>query len=300
MPKTSTESRAWIAEAIRRVDADANRSADTHLHVAADPGPGHRPLPQGRVGPPDRQPQAPPRPVAVPVRPVQRLAQARDDRHRGVERVDGGQRGLLRAARRAAVRRGHAGHDQPREDRPDRVLRRSVPSRRRPRHGLRRRRAARERVRRALHGPVHVRRAGHGLARQQQHRRVDLRAARRRAAPVPEPDRRRRRHRRHVGDDRPLRPLSPARHPGRGRRPRELRVLRRLGGRPRPTSPPTRRPASRASAACGSRSRSSAASSTTWSTFRTRLRSPRCAGSRTSSAGAWADRPAPTSGRRSS
>ena len=33
MPKTSTESRAWIAEAIRRVDADANRSADTHLHV---------------------------------------------------------------------------------------------------------------------------------------------------------------------------------------------------------------------------------------------------------------------------
>ncbi|TXL57960.1 L-cysteine desulfhydrase Cds1 [Aeromicrobium terrae] len=32
MPKTSTEERAWIAEAIRRVDADANRSADTHLH----------------------------------------------------------------------------------------------------------------------------------------------------------------------------------------------------------------------------------------------------------------------------
>ena len=25
--------RAWVAEAIRRVDADANRSADTHLHV---------------------------------------------------------------------------------------------------------------------------------------------------------------------------------------------------------------------------------------------------------------------------
>lgn len=33
MPKTSTEDRAWIAEAIRRVDADANRSADTHLHL---------------------------------------------------------------------------------------------------------------------------------------------------------------------------------------------------------------------------------------------------------------------------
>lgn len=33
MPRTSPEQRAWIAEAIRRVDADANRSADTHLHV---------------------------------------------------------------------------------------------------------------------------------------------------------------------------------------------------------------------------------------------------------------------------
>jgi len=40
MPKTSTESRAWIAEAIRRVDADANRSADTHLHVLPIPVPG--------------------------------------------------------------------------------------------------------------------------------------------------------------------------------------------------------------------------------------------------------------------
>ena len=37
MPKTSTEDRAWIDEAIRRVDADANRSADTHLHVLPIP-----------------------------------------------------------------------------------------------------------------------------------------------------------------------------------------------------------------------------------------------------------------------
>ncbi|MEV7397575.1 PLP-dependent cysteine synthase family protein [Aeromicrobium sp. NPDC092404] len=40
MPKTSTDSRSWIAEAIRRVDADANRSADTHLHVLPIPVPG--------------------------------------------------------------------------------------------------------------------------------------------------------------------------------------------------------------------------------------------------------------------
>ena len=30
---SSDEARNWLAEAIRRVDADANRSADTHLHV---------------------------------------------------------------------------------------------------------------------------------------------------------------------------------------------------------------------------------------------------------------------------
>jgi cysteine synthase A len=30
---TSDEARNWLSEAIRRVDADANRSADTHLHV---------------------------------------------------------------------------------------------------------------------------------------------------------------------------------------------------------------------------------------------------------------------------
>lgn len=40
MPKTSTDDRAWIDEAIRRVDADANRSADTHLHPLALPTPG--------------------------------------------------------------------------------------------------------------------------------------------------------------------------------------------------------------------------------------------------------------------
>ncbi len=37
MPKTSTEQRAWIAEAVRVVEADANRSADTHLHAVALP-----------------------------------------------------------------------------------------------------------------------------------------------------------------------------------------------------------------------------------------------------------------------
>jgi cysteine synthase A len=39
VPKTSTEVRAWIDEAIRRVEADANRSADTHLHALEVPTP---------------------------------------------------------------------------------------------------------------------------------------------------------------------------------------------------------------------------------------------------------------------
>lgn len=37
MPKISTEERAWIDEALRRVQADANRSADTHLHALPIP-----------------------------------------------------------------------------------------------------------------------------------------------------------------------------------------------------------------------------------------------------------------------
>jgi cysteine synthase len=38
VPKTSHNERAWIDEAVHRVEADANRSADTHLHVVALPG----------------------------------------------------------------------------------------------------------------------------------------------------------------------------------------------------------------------------------------------------------------------
>ena len=40
MPKTPTDVRAWIDEAVRRVEADANRSADTHLHAFAIATPG--------------------------------------------------------------------------------------------------------------------------------------------------------------------------------------------------------------------------------------------------------------------
>lgn len=39
MPKTSTETRRWVDAAVRAVEADANRSADTHLHRFPTPGP---------------------------------------------------------------------------------------------------------------------------------------------------------------------------------------------------------------------------------------------------------------------
>ena len=71
-------------------------------------------------------------------------------------------------------------------------------------------RAARRRDRRPFHGPVHLRRAGDGLARQQQHRRIDLRPDAAGAAPGAALGRMRRRHRRDLGHDRPLHPLPPA------------------------------------------------------------------------------------------
>ncbi len=47
--------RTWVNDAIRAVEADANRSCDTHLHVFSAPAlVGRGPLPERRVGPPDR------------------------------------------------------------------------------------------------------------------------------------------------------------------------------------------------------------------------------------------------------
>ena len=52
--------RAWVREAIRRIEADFQRSSDTHLIPLPLPGfAGHRPVPEGRIQPPHRQPEAP-------------------------------------------------------------------------------------------------------------------------------------------------------------------------------------------------------------------------------------------------
>ncbi len=132
--------------------------------------------------------------------------------------------------------------------------------------------------RRPLHGPVHLRRAGHRLARQQQHRRVDLRADGARAASRAGLDRRRRRHRRHQRDHRPVRPLPAATRPGSAWSTRRTRRSSRPSRaadwtvRDRPGLPDRgHRPAARW------RRRSSRRSSTGWCRCRTPRRSPRCA-----------------------
>ena len=225
--------RDWANEAVRRIEADANRSADTHLHVFPLPDAlGHRPLPERRVGPSDGIAEASARALAVPVRPVQRLDQRGDDDRRGLERLDGRLRGILRAVPRPAVRRRHAGLHQPREDRADRGGGRVVSPRRRPQDDGRRGTAARGRARRALPRPVHLRGARDRLARQQQHRGVDLQPDGAGAAPRPRVDRGGGRNRRNERDDRPLRALGAVPHAAVRRRPGGLDLLLGLDRRP--------------------------------------------------------------------
>ena len=111
----------------------------------------------------------------------------------------------------------------------------TLPLRRRAERDVRGVAQAGRRARRALHGPVHPRRAGDRLAGQQQHRRVDLRADGARTQRRAGVGRRRRGHRRHQRHDRPVHPLPRPAHQARRRRPGELGVLRRVARqRPRP------------------------------------------------------------------
>ena len=100
-----------------------------------------------------------------------------------------------------------------------------VPPGRRPDDGVRRGAAARDRARRVLPRPVHLRGARDRLARQQQHRRVDLQPDGPGAPPRPRVDRGRRGNRRDERDDRPLRPLRPLPDADVRRRPGGLDLL---------------------------------------------------------------------------
>ena len=62
--------RSWTREALRIIEADFQRSADTHLIPLELPGLPGIELYFGRVEPPHRQPQAPPGALAVPLRAV--------------------------------------------------------------------------------------------------------------------------------------------------------------------------------------------------------------------------------------
>ena len=211
-------SREWELNAIRVLDADANRSADTHLHVFPLPAEWGIDLylkdesvhPTGSL--------------------KHRLARSLILYGLVNGRIHEGTTLIEASSGSTAVSEAYFADmigldfvtvvpriDERREDPLHRVLRRPLPLRRRPDRDLRRGRAPRLGVRRLLPRPVHARRARHRLARQQQHRRERVRAARARTLSDPLLDRRRGRHRRHERNLRPLRALSPPPHP-RGRR----------------------------------------------------------------------------------
>src|SRR5699024_1926882 len=143
---------------------------------------GHPALPQGRVDPRLRQPEASPGALAVPVRAGERAAAAGDAGDRGVLGLDRGERGACGADARHPLRRGDpAGHEHP-EDRADRGGRRALPRRRGGGVDEPGGAAAGRRPGRSGHGSVHPCRTGHGLAGQQRERRQRAVAARARAA----------------------------------------------------------------------------------------------------------------------
>ena len=177
--RTSADARDWVNRAVAAIEADQHRSADTHLwklDIAALSR--HRLLSQGRVDPSDRQPEAPAGALAVSLCAVQRP----------YPRGHAGGRGVLRLHRRVGSL------FRPHDRRP--VLSPSCRARPRPRRSRRSsiygghchfvdddrpphlRRVGRTggAAWRPFHGSVHLCRTRDRLARQQQYRRIHLRA----------------------------------------------------------------------------------------------------------------------------
>ena len=255
-------SRAWADEAVTRLEADANRSADTHLHTFPLPSEWGIDLylkdesvhPTGSL--------------------KHRLARSLflyglcngwiTERTTIVEASSGStavSEAYFARFLGPAVRRRDAGFDEPGEDRADRGAGRVVPPGRRPDDHVRRGAAAGGRVRRILPGSVHLRGARDRLARQQQHRRVDLHPDVTRAASGSGVDRRRRRHRRDECDDRAVTPASGGIRRSCASSIRRTRSSIRPGPATRRRSPGGRR-GSRGSAGSGSSRRSCPTSST--------------------------------------
>ena len=231
--------RAWVAQAVRLIEADLQRSADTHLLrfplAVAEPWrwtTGRRSVSQGREHPRHRLAEAPAGPFAVPVLAVQRLAEPESttviESSSGSTAVSEAYFARMIGLPFVAVMPARTSREKIEliEAQGGRCHLVSDPG---AIYAESRRLAAE--MRRALHGPVHPRRAGDRLARQQQHRRVDLRPAPAGAAPGPGMDRRRGRHRRHQRHHRPVRPVP--RPPDQAVRPGPggLGVLPGLAGR---------------------------------------------------------------------
>ena len=255
-------SRKWANEAVRRLDADANRSADTHLHVFPLPSEWGIDLylkdesvhPTGSL--------------------KHRLARSLflyglcngwiNERTTIVEASSGS----------TAVSEAYFARFlglpfvavMPASTSPEKIALieaqgRLVSPGRRPEDDRHRGAAAGRRVRRALPRPVHLCRARDRLARQQQHRGVDLQPDGAGATPRPRVGGDGRRDRGDDRDDRPLRPPDAVPHAAVRRRPGGLDLLFGAGRATRRRSPAGRRE-SKASDASASSRRSFRTSST--------------------------------------
>ena len=182
----------WADNAVRLIEADARRSADTHLL--------RYPLPSAWCDGVDVQLYLKDETTHITGSLKHRLARSLflyalcngwiGENTTVIEASSGStavSEAYFAATAGSAVHRGDAGVDQRRQDRADRIPGRPLPFRRGVGTGVRRGRAVGRGDRRTLPRPVHQRRAGHRLARQQQHRRVDLRPrCARKPHPVPD------------------------------------------------------------------------------------------------------------------
>ena len=183
--KASTASRSrprsWVDNAVRLIEADARRSADTHLL--------RYPLPVAWCDGVDVQLYLKDETTHITGSLKHRLARSLflyalcngwiDENTTVIEASSGStavSEAYFAALLGSALHRGDAVVDQREQDRADRIPRRPLPFRRRVVAGVCRGGAAGGGDGRSLPRPVHQRRTRHRLARQQQHRRIDLRA----------------------------------------------------------------------------------------------------------------------------
>ena len=116
----------------------------------------HHAVSQRRKFAPDRQPQAPPGPIIVPLRVVQRLDRARDHGYRGIIRLDRGIRSVFCTDAWPALHRGGPRQHRPAQARCDPLSWRRNPRGRRPTRSHRGFGATGGGVWRALRRSVHL------------------------------------------------------------------------------------------------------------------------------------------------